>query len=545
METELVPAGQGLSQLRSQYRGALLALMVLVTLVLLTTCTNVGNLLMVRNATRNRELTVRAALGAGRSRLILQYLVESTLLAAIGCALGLVLARSGVSIVVSMLPLPAIPDSLMFHVDARVLGFAAGVSLLSALLFGLAPAWRATEVDASACLRSSQGSTAPRSVRRLGRVLVVCQVGVSVVLLVGAGLFVQTLRNLSRQDVGFNPDRLLQVSIDTRFAGYGKGQVGDVYRLLLERVAAVPGVESVTGVRNPIMRHSLSRMAIRVPGVEFGQGEMWDGADVGPSFFETMAIPVLRGRAFTAADFAGDQRGVFVVNESWAKRYFPNDDPVARQIGIIGVVKDVKLDGVRTAVRPTMFAMAMKEPDRVNSLQVRTASEPEAIVPGIREAIQRINPRLLVGIRTMREDIDRDIAKERMVAALSAFFSFLGLLLASIGIFGVASYTVAQRTKELAIRRALGADRWSVLRESLRETMVVFGLGLVAGTLAAVAAARFTASVIADLLFGLTAMDAANIALAVAVMVTVALAACVLPAHRATTIDPLAGLREE
>jgi putative ABC transport system permease protein len=364
-------------------------------------------------------------------------------------------------------------------------------------------------------------------------------------LLVGAGLFVQTLRNLSRQDVGFNPDRLLQVSIDTRFAGYGKGQVGDVYRLLLERVAAVPGVQSVTGVRNPIMRHSLSRMAIRLPGVEFGQGEMWDGADVGPSFFETMAIPVLRGRTFTTADFAGDQRGLFVVNESWVKRYFPNDDPVARQIGIIGVVKDVKLDGVRSEVRPTMFAMAMKEPDRVNALEVRTAGNPEATVPAIREAIRGINPKLLVGIRTMREDIDQDIAKERMVAALSAFFSFLGLLLASIGIFGVASYTVAQRTKELAIRRALGADRWSVIRESLRETMVVFGLGLVAGTLATVAAVRFTASVIADLLFGLTATDAANIAVAVAVMVTGALAACVVPAHRATTIDPLAGLREE
>jgi predicted permease len=445
----------------------------------------------------------------------------------------------------SMLPLPAIPESLTFHADARVLGFALCVSLASALLFGLAPAWRATEVDTTACLRSSQGTTAPRSVRRLGRVLVACQVGLSVVLLVGAGLFVQTLQNLSRQDVGFNPDRLLQVSIDTRFAGYGKGQVGAVYRLVLERVGAVPGVQSVTGVRNPVMRHSLSRMAVRLPGVDFGRGEMWDGADVGPSFFETMGIPLLRGRTFTAADFAGDQRSLFVVNESWVKRYFPNDDPVARQIGIIGVVKDVKLDGVRSEVRPTMFAMAMKEPDRVNALEVRTAGNPEATVPAIREAIRGINPKLLVGIRTMREDIDQDIAKERMVAALSAFFSFLGLLLASIGIFGVASYTVAQRTKELAIRRALGADRWSVIRESLRETMVVFGLGLVAGTLAAVAAVRFTASVIADLLFGLTATDAANIAVAVAVMVTVALAACVLPAHRATTIDPLAGLREE
>jgi MacB-like periplasmic core domain len=232
-----------------------------------------------------------------------------------------------------------------------VLGFAVCVSLVCALLFGLAPAWRATEVDTTACLRSSQGTTAPRSARRLGRVLVACQVGLSVVLLVGAGLFVQTLQNLSRQDVGFNPDRLLQVSIDTRFAGYGKGQVGAVYRSVLERVGAVPGVQLVTGVRNPVMRHSLSRMAIRLPGVDFGHGEMWDGADVGPLFFETMGIPLLRGRTFTAADFAGDQRGLFVVNESWVKRYFPNDDPVARQIGIIGVVKDVKLDGVRTEIR--------------------------------------------------------------------------------------------------------------------------------------------------------------------------------------------------
>ena len=181
----------------------------------------------------------------------------------------------------------------------------------------------------------------------------------------------------------------------------------------------------------------------------------------------------------------------------------------------------------------------------MNSLLVRVAGDPETIAPAIRDAVLSVNPRLFVGITTMREDIDRDIARERMVAAISAFFSGLGLLLASIGIFGVASYTVAQRTKELAIRRALGAGWWSVIRASLREASVVFGLGLAAGTLAAVVLVRLTRSVIADLLFGLTATDAANIALAVAVMVTVALAACVLPAHRATSIEPLAGIREE
>jgi predicted permease len=557
VETELVPAGKGLTQLRAQYQGALLALMALVTLVLFTTCTNVGNLLTLRSGARRRELTVRAALGAGRSRLMLQYFVESTLLAVIGGILGLAFAGWGVSIILSMLPLPAIPESLAFHTDARILAFAAGVSLLSALLFGLAPAWRATEVDLSGSLRTSQSTTPPKSARRLGRVLVACQVGLSVLLLVGGGLFVQTLRNLSRLDLGFNTDRLLQVSIDTRFAGYGaqnkrggdeevadrEGEVGAVYRLLRERIGAVGGVKSVSGSRNALMRRSLARMAIRLPGLERRGDDMWDSAEVGPDFFETMGIPVVRGRTFNAADF--QRRGVYVVNEAFARHYYPNDDILIRSPAIIGVVPNVRIFDVRSDVRPMMYEMLRREPDRVNSVLVRVAGDPDTIAPAIRDAVQRVNPRLFVGIRTMREDINRDIARERMVAAISSFFSVLGLLLASIGIFGVASYSVAQRTKELAIRRALGAGRWSVIRESLRETSVVFGLGLVAGTVAAVALVRLTASAIADLLFGLTATDAANIAGSLAVMVTVALAACVLPAHRATTIDPLTGLREE
>jgi predicted permease len=543
IETELVPAGQGLSQLRGQYQGALLALMALVTLVLLTTCTNVGNLLMLRNAARRRELTVRAALGAGRSRLVLQYLVESTLLAAVGCVAGLALARWGVSVILSMLPLQSIPESLSFHADVRILVFAAGVSLLSALLFGLAPAWRSTDVELTDSLRSSQGSTQPRGARRFSRALVACQIGLSVLLLVGAGLFVQTLRNLASLDVGFNPDRLLQVSIDTRFAGYKEGQVGAVYRLLLERVAAIGGVSSVTGVRNPVMRHSLSRSVVRLPGLQLRPGETWDSAEVGPSFFETMAIPVVRGRAFNATDF--ERPGAYIINETFATHYFPNDDPLRRAPNIIGVVRDVKLEGVRTETRPLMLMAMRREPDRVSSLQVRTESDPEAMMPAIREAVRRVNPRLFVGIATMREEIERDMAKERMVASFSAFFGLVGLFLAVIGIFGVASTTVAQRTKELGIRRALGAGRWSVIRESLRDTLVVLSAGLAAGIVAAVAAVRITASLISDLLFGLTAADAANMIGAVLLLIVVAVAACILPARRATRIDPLAAIRHE
>ena len=556
VETEMLPAGKGLSQLRVQYQGALLALMALVTIVLFTTCTNVGNLLMLRNAARRRELTVRAALGAGRLRLILQYLVESTLLAVVGCAIGLAFAAWGVSVILSMLPLPGIPDSLAFHVDARILGFAAAVSILSALLFGLAPAWRATDVDLAAALRSSQGATAPRHARRLGQTLVVCQVGLSVLLLVGAGLFVQTLRNLSLLDIGFSTDRLLQVSIDTRFAGYGRrsqfsdderenreGEVGAVLRLLRERIGALPGVRSVTASRNWLMRGENSRMSVQIPGFDAGPDAVWSAVTVGPDFFETMGIPVVRGRTFTAADVR--HRGRYVINEAFARRYFPNDDPLVRAPDIVGIARDVRVFGPRSEAAPLMYEGMLMEPDRVNALQVRTAGDPATMASAIREAVQSVNPKLFVGIMTMREEIDRAIARERMVAAISAFFSLLGLLLASIGIFGVASYAVAQRTKELAIRRALGAGRWSVIRESLRETSFVFVLGLATGTMAAVILVRLTASVIADLLFGLTATDAANIAGAVAVMVAVALAACLLPAHRATRIDPLAGIREE
>jgi predicted permease len=543
METELRPAGKGMSQLRAQYEQPLVALTGLVALVLLITCTNVGTLLMVRNASRRRELTVRVALGAGKSRLVVQCLVESALLAFVGGALALAVAQWGVSILLSLLPIAAVPEGLTFQADARVVGFAVLLSLLSALLFGLAPAWRASHVDVTA-LRSSPGSTATTASRRVGRFLVACQVGLSVLLLVGAGLFVQTLRNLVQVDVGFNPDRLVQVVIDTRGAGYGDGDAaGAVYRLVLERLAAIPGVESVTAVRNPIMRHSLSRGMMRLPGMTLEPDEYWDEASVGPSFFETMGIPLLRGRTFAAADFAAERGRGFIVNEAWAKRYFPNDDPIAKQIGIIGVVGNARLAGVRSETAPMTFMMIPRAPDRVSALEVRASGRPTHVVAAIRDEVRRIHPRLFVDVRPMREEIARDMATERLVAGTSAFFGALGLLLVSIGIFGVASYAVAMRTNELGIRMALGAGRWTVIRESLKDTMWVLAAGSSAGTLVAVAAVRVAGSFMSDLLFGLTASDAATIAAAVLLIVAVALAACIMPARHATRIDPLRAIR--
>ena len=542
-ETELVAAGNGLSRLRAQFARPLLALTTLVAVVLLITCTNVATLMMVRNTARGRERTVRVALGASRARLVALNLVESVMLAMAGGALALLFARWGVTLLLSMLPLTAIPPPLAFQVDARVLGFAVLVSILCALLFGLAPALRATKVDLASALRSSQGAASPKGVRHVGRLLMVFQVGLSVLLLVGAGLFLQTLRNLAHVDIGFNPNNLLQVAIDTRAAGYPRGQVGGVHQLMLERIGSIPGVQSVSSVRNPIMKGALSRGMLRIPGLTIASGDSWETADVGPAFFETTRIPLLRGRTFTAADFASP-RG-FVVTDAWARKYVPNDDPVAKGIGVLGIVGNVRLAGVRRETAPLVFMMTTQELDRLNSLLVRTSAEPTAVIPAIREALGAINPRLLVDVRTMNQDIAADIAIERMVAATSAFFGLLGVLLVSIGIFGVASYTVSQRTTELGIRMALGAGRWSVIRDSLRDTIRVFGVGLALGVVAAFFAVRLVASLISDLLFGLSPTDAFTIVLAVLLMALVAIAACILPARRATRIDPLTAIRCE
>jgi predicted permease len=536
--------------------------MALVAVVLLTTCTNVGNLLMLRNAARRREWSVRVALGAGRSRLIAQSLVESMLLATAGCIAGLAVARWGVSIVLSMLPLPEPPAGLDFVADGRVVGFAAAVSVLSVLLFGLGPAWRATDVDLSGALRSSQGVTQPRRTRRLGRALVACQVGLSVLLLVGAGLFVKTLRNLSLLDMGFSADRLLQVRIDARAAGYKEDQVDVLHRLLLERIGAVPGVRLTASVGNPLMQGSSSSMAIPLPGLVLRGREMWDTIGVGPQFFETMGIELVRGRTFTAADFASDfvparvpsgsprltellrRMGPFVINEAFAKRYYPTADPLIPTSPVVGIVRDAQLLGVTSEIRPLMF-MASRRPHPGGALVVRTAGQSAAIAPAIRGAVQSVHPQLFVEMSTVGEAVSRNIAKERMVAAISGFFGLLGLSLACMGMFGVASSTVTQRSNELGIRMALGADRWSVIRESLKDTMMVFCAGLAAGVVAASVAVRVSARLIADLLFGVTATDTANIMTAVLLMVVVALAACILPARRATRIDPLTAIRHE
>jgi predicted permease len=552
LHVRLSRAGRGLSSMRAQYERPLLALIVLLSLVLLIMCINIGTLLMVRNSARSRELAVRVCLGARRSRLITQLLVENAILAGAGSALAVLVARGCVSGILSMLP--SAPLALEFRVDWRTLAFLAAISLFSTLVFALPPAWRATKLDVAAGLKTGSGSTSGRDARRLARVLVVGQVSLSVLLLAGAGLFLRTLRNLDRVDPGFDSGNLLQVSVDTRGSGYQDGRVGEIYRLVIAKLTAIPGVRSASGSRDEIMRGPLS-----------GWGDV-EQVEVGPQFFDTMRIPLLQGRFFTAEDDTAGFRSfpipgggvvnlpvVVVISESLAKQLFPKGDAVGHPLPdplrqhpvIVGVVKDARFSGLREDPRPPIYVPQARNPDRFNAIEIRTDGNPSTVARAVQEEVRRVNPRLLLGVSTMREEMDRSIMRERMVAAISAFFSTLALVLACVGLFGLASYTVAQRTNELGIRAALGASRWSVILEALRDTLLLFGVGLVVGVMMAIGGTRLAAGAMSELLFGLTATDSLNIAIAVLIMIGVAMLACLVPAYRAATVDPLIAVRYE
>jgi predicted permease len=551
-QVRVSPAGRGLSNMRGQYERPLLALMVLLSLVLVIMCINIGTLLMVRNSARSNELAVRVCLGARRSRLITQLLVENAILTGVGSALAVLVARGCVSGILSMLP--SAPFALEFRVDWRTLAFLAAISLFSTLLFALPPAWRATKLDVAAALKAGSGSTLGYDTRRLARVLLIGQVSLSILLLAGAGLFLRTLRNLDRVDPGFDSGDLLQILVDTRGSGYQQGQVGGIYRLLIGKLTATPGVRSASGSRNAIMHGPLS-----------GWREV-EQVEVGPQFLETMRIPLLRGRFFTAEDDTAGFRSfpipgggvvdlpvVAVISESLAKQLFAEGDAVGHTLPdplrqhpvIVGVVKDARFSGLREDPRPPIYVPLAKNPDRFNAIEVRTVGDPSTVARAVQEEIRRINPRLLLGVKTMREEMEASILRERMVAAISAFFSTLALVLACVGLFGLASYTVAQRTNELGIRIALGATRWSVIREALGDTLLLFGVGLVVGVMMAIGGTRLAAGAMSELLFGLTATDSPNIAFAVLIMIGVATLACLVPAQRAATVDPLTAIRYE
>ena len=552
---ELAPGGQGLDQLRRQYSRPLWILMGMVGLVLLIACANVANLQLARAAARQREIGVRLSLGAPRSRLIRQLLTESILLASIGGALGLALAWWASRVLVLFL---SQPDSLNLQPDFRILAFTAAACLATGLLFGLAPAFRATRADLTPALKRD-APHAGAGVLRLGlaKGLMIGQVAFSVVLLFGAGLFVRTLVNLESLNVGFDQHNVLLFGLNGAGAGYRGAALNDFYGRVQQRVATLPGVVSATASYHLLLSGSFMDVGLWVPGFVPKTPERMHvrGFVAGPNFFHAMKIPLLRGRDFTERDDLNAPK-VVVVNEAFVKQYFADRDPIGRRIAwdpktpeleIVGVAKDAKYYSLRNDAPPTVYLSFQQEQGSSwMHFEVRTAADPRALILDVRRLLASLDRSVpIFDVKTQTEQIDELLLQERLFARLSSFFGLLALALASVGLYGILSYAVSRRTGELGIRMALGAQRRNIVGMILRETLLVVAAGLAVGIPAALAAGRLASGLISDLLYGLKAGDVGTVALAATALLTVAAVAGFLPAERASRIDPMVAVRSE
>ncbi len=517
-----------------------------VALVLLIVCANVANLLLSRAATRQKELSVRLSLGATRARLVRQLLTESLLLAFMGGALGILVGYWG------KLLLPP-PVNQAAVTDWRVLAFVLGLTTLTGIVFGIAPALRATRVNVSDALKQT-GRSVVGSRSALGKSLLVVQVAVSLMLLVGAGLFLRTLHNLRQVDVGFNPQNLLLFRINPSLNRYDEKRQIAMYTQLLERIASVPGVRGVALSNPALLSGGVNSTGIFIRGRVYpaGQRDFNNSINrlvVSTNFFEMMEIPVLAGRAFSPRDNDTAAK-VAVINEAAAKKYFPDANPVGQRFGsspettdqleIVGVLRDAKYNSVRDPAPPTMYVPYFQTRTGSAVIEVRTAGDPVTVTGGVREAVRQIEPNLpMMDVSTQLEQVERRFAQEKIFAQAYTLFGGLALLVASIGLFGLMSYAVSRRTNEIGIRMALGAQRGAVMRQVLVESMVLVAIGIAIGVAGSLGAGRF----VSTLLFGLAPTDAMTIVAATAVMIVVSALAGFLPARRASRVDPMVALR--
>ena len=518
-------------------------LTVVVALVLLIVCANVANLLLSRATARQKELSVRMSLGATRMRLIRQLLTESLLLAAIGGALGVLVGYWGRQL------LPGVSAQAPL-LDLRVLAFILVVTFATGVLFGIAPALRATGGDVGAALKQS-GRSVVGSRSILGKALLVVQVAISVVLLVGAGLFLRTLHNLRTVDVGFNPQNMLLFRISPGMNRYDEKRTVALYDGLLERLAAVPGVRAAALANPALLSGSTNITSFFIRGRTYPR-DADNGIHrmvVSPNFFDTMEIRLAVGRGFTKQDSATAPK-VALINEAAVKKHFPNENPIGQRFGgsaennsqteIVGVVRDAKYSSVRDPAPPTLYIPYTQTRASGVMVAVRTAGLPTGVTSSVREAVRQIDPNLpVMDVSTQIEQVERRFAQEKMFAQAHTLFGGLALLLAAIGLFGLMSYSVSRRTNEIGIRMALGAQRQDVLRLVMRESMILVVAGIVGGVSIALGASKL----VTTLLFGLAGTDSLSIAAAIGVMIVVSALAGFLPARRASRVDPMVALR--
>jgi predicted permease len=554
LEQRLVldPFGRGFSALREQFTAPLVMLMGMVAVVLLIACANVASLQLVRGAARRREIAVRLSLGASRSRVIQQLLVESLLLSGTGGAAGLVVAYWTNAFLVRM-ALGANSASVQpaFALDVRVFEFAAALSMMTGVVFGLVPAFRTTQIELGAALKTASRTAVGPFREKAMRPLVVLQVALALVLLVGAGLFGRSLMNLYRLDLGFDQDHLLAVWINPRLAGYTADQLPLLYDRLIARVEAVPGVRSAAISMCGLVsecRSTSSGFEIagypRRPGEEISLQEN----AVGPKYFQTVGIGLLEGREFDVRDSDRSPR-VAIVNEATVRRFFGNRRAIGQRFGIpqpdteiVGVVRDARVTDPHDPAVPMAYYPIRQAVAFAGSIDVRAAADPRLVATEVRKALTDVDPNLpILRLSTVVDQAASALNRDRAVAVLTSAFGVVALLLASVGLYGVMSYSVARRTPELGVRVALGASRRHILRMVLRESLACVGPGVAIGLVLVLGGTRF----LMGLLFGLAPNDPSTFLAASLILVVVGSLAGYLPARRASRVDPMVALRHE
>ena len=539
---EVDSAGRGIYEVDSDTLKSATILSVVVGLMLVIVCANVANLLLSRAASRQREISVRLSLGATRSRLVRQLLTESLLLAFLGGGLG---------VLVGYWSRQLLPFADKAPMDWRVFGFVAAVCLLTGVAFGFVPALRTTRVDLAGSMKDG-GRSVTRSRTLLTKGLLVVQVAISLVVLIGAGLFLRTLQNLRNVNVGFNTRNLVVFTMSARLAAYDATRAGTLNDRIQEAVKALPGVRAVSRSTSVFLSGNVSQTGMFVKDKNQGKAmDLWS-MTVSPEFFETMEIPLVRGRLFDVRDTLPKAPLVAVINETVARANFPGEDPLGMHFGnsaettgdieIIGIVRDVKYANVRDAAPPTGFRPFPQQSAANATFAVRVGGDPEAMTKTIRETVQRVDSNVpILRMTTQSQLVEGRFQQERFFAMAYLLFGGLALLLASIGLFGLMSYSVSRRTNEIGIRVALGAQKTDVVGMVLRESLVMVGIGIVIG----VGGALWAGRLVTKMLFGLAPNDLLSVLLAIGVMLAVSLLAAYLPARRASRVDPMTALHYE
>ena len=557
MSMDLLPASKGRSYLRQQFYNPLLALMAIVALVLLIACSNVANLLIARATSRQKEIAVRLALGAGRGRLIIQLLIESLLLAGAGGAAGLGLAVVMDKALIGFLPAVVSGSvNLTSSPDLPVLGFTLAVSMVTGLIFGLVPAIQSTRPELAGTLKDQAGAVVGGTSVMLRKSLVVAQVALSLLLLIGAGLFVQSLKNLRGVNPGFQTANLATFAVNPLLNGYKDDRVFQFYRQLHDRMNQLPGVTSSALAIMAVLDGNEWDSTVTVEGYSTKVGEFVDPhmQFISPGFFETMGIPILLGRDFSIRDEKGTLK-VGIINEKFAKRYFAGLNPIGRHIGqggdpgtkldieIIGVAKDTRYESVRDEIPYEVYLPYLQ----MNFVQgmtayLRTQGDPASFFPTLRQAVSEVDSNVpLYRIRTLEQQVDKSLLTERMLAMLATVFGCLATVLAAVGLYGVMAYLVVRRTREIGIRMALGANGGNVIWLVMREVLVLAGAGVLIGLPVAWGLTRL----VQTQLFGIAPTDLPTMAMAAIGIAAVALLSGYLPAQRAVGIDPMRALRWE